>query len=101
MFYPTPNNTVNDPSLKPPKESICYLTPVWYDDSKNTCFEDGYPTGKCPVGTIKVKQDNYYTLAEFTYNIAGLKPNYYAQSHIHENGNFDLRGLYTDWEFEG
>lgn len=58
-FYPTALNSYNDPTLKPPKESMCYLTPVFHDDHENKCWtkvgHELTPTGKCPYGVISVK----------------------------------------------
>jgi len=63
QFYPTKYGVTNDPKKRPARESICYLTPVFHDDKINKCFKNGMPTGKCPKGTITIKQNDYYGIA--------------------------------------
>lgn len=106
LFYPTNSDTTYDPRRRPQREATCYLTPVFHDDDKNDCEEsDGQggfvPTGKCPMGTIKMTQRHYYSLMHVSWNLKFLKPNHYHEGHIHWNGDWDLKKLYYSSAPEG
>ena len=76
---------------------------MFHDDDHNACFESDNktPTGKCPRGTITVTQADYYSIAEVTWNLEGLKPNNIHEGHVHWQGDWDLRKLYYSSEVEG
>ena len=77
------------------RESVVYLTPLFWDDDKNDCFDSSHkPTGKCIEGTLHFKQRHYYDEVMVDVKLQGLRPGAYHYVRINNSGVWDLLKLY-------